>query len=123
MKKYRYQKIVRKPAADVQFFEDYLESQGEHDKRTQFLDLVSKLRAIYNSNPSYCEVNNSTDQTIYAEYSHDELDHIIRQSKTFSETYTEVHHEWVRYLLENNIYYSTTVKEIKSCPDLSTKEK
>lgn len=112
MKKYLYKKILRKPSTEVEFFEEYLARSGEQDKRARFLAMLDQLRTIYRCNASYQEQNTATEQTVLAEYSEQELDHIIRQSRRFSEDCMEIHSEWVRHVMENNIYYSTTVREI-----------
>jgi hypothetical protein len=114
MTKYQYQKILRKPSADTQFFEEYLESVGEHDRRSKFLGLLGELRAIYNSNPSYREVVTDLVQEIRAEYSREELETVIARSEKFSTAYMDIHDEWTKHVMENNIYYSTTVRAVSA---------
>ena len=112
MTKYRYKRILRKPSADVEFFEEYLESANELAKQQELLSMLEELWKIYNLNSTFTVSKNATEHIIHVECTRNELEKLIEAGENLSIKYHAIYNEWMKYTLSNNIYYSATLTEV-----------
>jgi predicted transcriptional regulator len=108
MKKYVYQKIVRKPSADVAFFEEHVSEQ----KKQEFLTMLNSLEKIYSINPTYQKVTTDLERSYYIEYSEQEFQEFAKLVENFTDNHMDIMNQWFEYMLTNNIYYRSTVDTI-----------
>jgi hypothetical protein len=112
MTKYIYRRILRKPSTDLQFFEEYLESANETARHQVLLSMFEELWEIYNLNSTFTVSRSSTEHTVYVEYTREELEKLIAAGENLSIKYHDIYNEWMKYTLNNDIYYSATLTEV-----------
>lgn len=114
MKKFLYRKIVRKPSADALFFEEYLDSIGDDEKKQKFISISDTNRTKYFINSSYKETFTDTEQITTADYTELELEQIVNslaELKKFPGL-LDLDDEIMEFTFKHNIYFQVTVKEL-----------
>ena len=114
MKKFIYRKIVRKPSADALFFEEYLDSIGDDEKKQKFTLMSDIKRTKYCINSSYKETFTDMEQIVTAEYTELELEQIVNSMTEFKKfpKILELDDEIMEFTFKHNIYFQVTVKEL-----------